>query len=664
MSVQDKALLRAISDDRALGSAMLFGHRHQFASPGYHPVIMDAWRSADPFVLIEAFRGSAKTTLAEEFLVMEGCFGNFHYCLLIGETYAKACQVLDAMAYEGLTNHKLRKLFGKVFARKPIENKLVFESGAMIEALGWEQEIRGFKHHDRRPERAYLDDVENLERVRSTDAVDATMRKLNRELRPAMDAAVRKIRVSQTPLAADCMVTRLRADPGWVCIPVPICGGDIDDPRTESSWPAKFPMSWVRAERDDYMRSGMLREFQQEYMLSVDTVETKPFTEEMLRSTDIAPAAWLPRYAIYDPSRTASVLKSDRTGKVVVSRLGSRIIVHESGGYFWKPDEIRADLFETWQRHHCAEVGVEKDSLDEFLMQPIRFEMMRRGVVVPLRALNAPQDRDKNSFIMGLQPFFRAGEVILVGGRGMHAQLVAEILNFPGGKKDILNALAYSLRMFAGQPVYDDFGEANIGPGPQIASGEKLVSCWNASSTEVVCALLKVQGRYTYVMRDFAAGGPTQDAVRAVLAEIRSAYPRAQIETYVPAELHDAMQRIALVPALRVERLSPWRGEHVAVARGALADPIRTTIRDRRLLTVTKDAPLTLNALAAGYKYPLGADGRQKPEPEHGLSRLVAEAIETAFATMRREFDDSAREGHYATNPQGARYMTALPQRR
>lgn len=666
MSVQNAALLRAISGDRALGSAMLFGHRHDFESPDFHTAILDLWQSQDEFVLIEAFREGAKTTLAEEFLLMEAAFGNFFYCIVFGETYSKACQKIEAIAHEAKTNHKIGKLFGSnILARKPVENKIWFASGSLIEGAGWEQEITGFKYLDRRPDRAYLDDVENLERVRSTEAVDAGMQKLYREVLPAMDKKRRRIRFTETPRAADCMVTRLRTNPDWLCASFPICSGDIDDPAAVSAWPARYPMAWIRAERDRYERAGMLRQFQQEYLLTVDTEEAKPFGEEMLRSVEVAPAAWLPRKAIYDPARTANAVSSARTGKVVVSRLGSQIIVHESGGFFWKPDEIRTDVFTTWERHRCAEVGIEKDSLDDFLLQPIRYEMLRRGVVVPIRPLNAPQDRDKQDFIMGLQPFFKAGDVVLVGGRGMHAQLVAEILNFPGGRCDILNALAYALRMFAGQPVYEDFGEANVGPAPAWGAGERITTAWNASLSEVVCAVLRRSGRYVTVSHDFAAGGPTTDAVRQVLGEFRAAFPRAQMDAYVPAELHDTWQRVPLVPAMRAERLSPFRAEHTSIARGSLAEAIRTTLRDRRLFTVAKDAPRTLAAMAGDYKYPIAAAGRQAPEPEVGLARLMAEALECTFATLSRGFDEQADSGrHFATNAQGVRYHTALPQRR
>lgn len=664
MSLNDKALLQAISEDRALGSAILFSHRHEHASPDFHVTIMDLWRSADEFVLIEAFREGAKTTLSEEFLLMEAAFGNFFYAILFGETYAKACQKIEAIAFEAKTNAKVNSVFGNVLAKKPIENKIWFRSGCLIEAAGWEQEITGFKYLDRRPDRAYLDDVENIERVRSPEAVDATMRKLYREVMPALDKVRRKVRVTETPRARDCLVTRLRTNPDWVCASFPIASGDIDDAATASAWPSRYPMEWIRAERDRYARAGMLSQFQQEYMLSVDDAEQKPFTEEMVRAVDVAPAAWLPRVAIYDPARTPNVATSDRTGKVVVSRLGSKLIVHESGGYFWKPDELRDDLFTTNSRHHIAEFAVEKDSLDEYLMQPIRFEMIRRGVLLSVRAVNAPHDRDKDQFIMGLQPFFKAGDILLVGGRAQHPQLVAEMLNFPAGKRDILNALAYAPRMFSGFLVYDDFGEANIAPAPDPKVGQTIYLCWNANANEAVCAVMLRAGRHWSVARDYAKMGPTTDAVKMIATELRADYPRARFDTYVPAELHDQWQRIPLVTALRAERMTAYRGEHVAVARGALADAIRATVRDRRLLSIAKDAPLTLNSLAGGYRYPVASGGRQAHEPEPGISRLTAEAIETAYAVLVRGLDSGEEKANYAVNATGARYMTALPQRR
>lgn len=661
----DTVLLKAISNDRALGSSILFNHRHAQASPIFHVEIMDLWRSADEFVLIEAFRGAAKTTLAEEFLLMEGAFGNFFYTLLIGETYAKACQTLEAMAFEAVHNEKLARLFGRVLARKPIENKLWFRSGPLIEAVGWEQEFRAFKYHDRRPDRAYLDDIENAERVRDSAAVDATMAKLYRQLRPAMDKNLRKIRWSQTPLAPDCGVTRVRGQPGWVCRSFPIVVGDIDDPRATTLWPERYPIEWVRAERASYAETGMLRDFNQEYLLVADSPEAKPFREDMLAFADLAPAAWLPRQVILDPARTASAERSDRTGKVVVSKLGSTILVHESGGGYWKPSEIVKEAFDAVERHHAAGLNIEKNSLDEWLMEPLRHEMLRRGRVIEVTGLQAPQDRDKRAFIMGLQPFLKAKEIVLVGGRTAHPQLIAELLNFPSGTLDVVNALAYALRVFSGVAVYEDFGEDNVGAAHEPVLGERVYLAWNASPAETVCVALLRSGRHVSIARDWAQAGAVSDAVRSIVAEVRASFPRSQFESYVPEQLHDERRRVALTPALIEARLTPFRGVHTTVSRGTLAEKIRMKVKGRSLLTVDRRAPLTLAALAGGYKFIVAEGGKLAPEPVMGVARLVGEALEILTYALERGMMDAEPEGaNYGYNPQGVKYRTALPIRR
>src|ERR1700745_235487 len=212
MGLTSGATLKIISEDRALASDMCFPHRHPQASPSAHVLIMDAWRAQDEFVLIEMFREGGNSTLCEEFLLLEACLGDFGDCIIMGETYTKACQRLEAIKFEAARNMKLATLFGKLKVAGHLWNEHQFElpNGVLLEAHGWEEEIRGFKWHDLRPDRAYLDDIENKERVKDKNAVDASMRKIYLELMPAMDKEKGKIRVTGTPLAEDCMITRLR----------------------------------------------------------------------------------------------------------------------------------------------------------------------------------------------------------------------------------------------------------------------------------------------------------------------------------------------------------------------------------------------------------------------------------------------------------------------
>ena len=671
----DVKLLRKINADRALASVLLFSHRHPQEEAPMHIEMMDLLCAQDEFIVLEAFREAGKTTKAEEHMILAGCFANYNYMLLIGETYEKAVQRLASIDHECTSNVRLQHIFGgRVLARKSIENKLWFRSGTFIQALGWEQELQSFKHHAHRPDFAYLDDVENLERVRDKAAVDVSMEKLYRDLIPAMDKERRKIVLSQTRRAEDCMVTRLAANDDWLYRGYPICSSDADDPDAVATWPQRYPMDWIRTEKRRFQQSGMLAAFLQSYMLQATNLDAKPFKSGMFEAMDISPWHWMPRYAIYDPSRSTNTRRtkekdqSDRTGKVVVSRMGSKILVHESSGHYWRPNELMDDLFAVNEAHGPALIGIEKNSLDDWLLQPIRMEMLRRGVVLPLKMLQAPQDRNKEQFIMGLQPFFEAGDIVLVGGVSAHPQLVAEVANFPSGPRDVFNALAYALMMFGGIPVYEDFSAANIGDAPTPRAGEEVFIGCNASPAEAVAVAMVRDGRRLLVAGDWSVAGALSDAVKTLVFGVRTAFPRAALQVWVPADIFDQWQRVSLVPALRAERLTPYRGEHCGVARGCLSERIRTTWHNHRMLVVDRKARLTLNALSAGYALAPERGGRTASEPEAGVSRLIAEALECMVAVLDRTADqDEAgfpKGSHLAVSPSGAQFVTANPRAR
>lgn len=660
-SLDAPSILSSISQDRALGSAILFAHKHKEAAPAFHVEVMDLWAAADELVVIQAFREGAKTTLSEEFLLMEAAFGNFKYALIFGETYTKACQRIDAIKHEVATNSKLHSLFGDLKGSVWSENRLLLKNGVLLEAHGFEEEIRGYKHRDARPDRAYLDDIENKAMVRDTATVDANWKKLYLQLIPAMDKNGR-VRMTGTPLADDCMITRAAASSDWVSAKFPICDRDPYDPEAQSLWPDRYPIEWVRAKKAQFERAGMLREFNQEYMLIATGAQGKPFTEEMLRFEDVAPATFAPRVVIIDPARTVEVKKSDQTGHVTVSRLGTRIYVHQSGGEYWQPDEIVAGAFTMSRAHDDAQVVIEKNSLDDWLLQPIRAMSLITGQALDMKPVNAPQDRDKAAFIMGLRPFFLAGDIILVGGRAKHQQLVAQILNFPTGKRDVLNALAYALRVFAGVPVYPDFGQDNIVEGYQVTRSDRLLLVCNASGSETAAALVAARGRNMTVVADWVSPLLPNDAIPDIATLIRAVYPGMSITAWVPADQFDQVGRNPLIAALKAAKLEPHRGEHAAMSRGSLSPSIRTGMAGRRLLLVDTQARAALNALAGQYQFPVKSGGERAAEPERGPARTLVESLETLTLALAQP--DVAQLACNSVNTTGTPYLSALPMRR
>ena len=664
MSLSNISMLRTISEDRALGANLLFAHKHKNTSPAFHVKIMDLWRSADDLVVIEAFREGAKTTLSEEFMLMEAAFGNFKYALIFGETYTKACQRIEAIKHEVITNERLQGLFGTLKGSVWSENKILLKNGVCLEAHGWDEEIRGYKHRDMRPDRAYLDDIENKTLVRDTQTVDANWKKIYLELIPAMDKELGKVRMTGTPLADDCLIRRASAAEDWTSGKFPICNGDINDPEAESLWPDRYPMEWIRKKREQYERNGMLREFNQEYMLIATGSQGKPFTEEMIRYQDMAPTAYAPRKVIMDPARTVEVKKSDQTGHVTVSKLGTRIYVHQSGGEYWQPDEIVAGAFAMSKKHDDAEVVIEKNSLDDWLLQPIRAMSLMTGQHLDMRAVNAPQDRDKAAFIMGLRPFFMAGDIILVGGRAAHSQLVSQILNFPSGKRDILNALAYVLRVFAGISVYPDFTDDNIVNGYSPSRREQLLLGVNSTGSETTAVLVAVDGRNMTVLADWVSPLMPNDAVPDIVALIRAVYQNRQVTAWVPADVFDQVGRNPLLAALKACGLKPNRGENAVMSRGSLSPSIRTAMGGRRMLLVDDNARATLNAFSGGYNWPVKSGGERGSEPTRNSARTLIEALETLTLAMTKPNNASVGMSPNSVNSTGTPFLSALPNRR
>ena len=669
MALNNKALLEAFSRDRALAAATIFRHRHTNETPDFHVEMHDAWRSADEFVLIEAFRGAGKSTTAEEFIALEACFENFGYLILGGETYTKACQRLESIKYELSTNMKIYNLFGDVRGKKTAgqvwnEGMIELANGVVIQAFGWEQEVRGWKHHDRRPDRCYLDDIENEERVREMASVDASIRKLYKQILPAMDKTRRKIRVTGTPLADDCLINRLRGRADWTKFFFPICNGDIDDERTESIWPDRFPMEWVRQERDRMAEGGMLADFMQEYMLIAAQTVGKPFKEEYLVFEDVAPPVFMRRKGLLDPARTTDT-KNAETGHCVVGQLGSRFYVFESGGDSWQPSEQVDWMFTTSAENDDCAIGVEADGLNDWLMEPVRKESIKRGNALDVRPIFAPKDRDKVSFITGLQPFFKSGSIVFVGGRQKHGKLIQQILNFPAGKRDVINSLAFIQKVFAGAPVYPEFSPTNVLHDTVAGRNDRLALAVNADSRETVAALISVSGVSKIVMNDWATAMNPADALQDIVALVRMLYPGKEIQAFVPAEVWDQQERQPLLPALRNLALKPYRGGYASQCRGILGLDMRTEWKGRRMFCVDRRATYTMNALVGDYATAYGRDGRQEGAPEPGTSRLIMEAIECLASSLSSVQNANALPANMprGITKGGTEYLTAMPRR-
>ena len=160
MTTRDDTIRKLAANPR-LAHQVLFKHRHPDETPDFHGEMVDLWYGPHPQVLTMAFRGSGKSTIAEEAVVTMACLRMFKNCIILGENEPRAIERLTAIKHELYTNEYLIDLFGHMIGPTDQEKKIVLSNGVVIQAFGRGQSLRGAKHLSARPDLAFGDGTDD-----------------------------------------------------------------------------------------------------------------------------------------------------------------------------------------------------------------------------------------------------------------------------------------------------------------------------------------------------------------------------------------------------------------------------------------------------------------------------------------------------------------------
>jgi len=646
-------LIAQLAQDHRLAHQTLFGHRHPQETPPFHYEMIDDLHGDEKRIIELAFRGAGKSTIAEEYVCLSACFARFRNFIIVGESSTRACERLAAIKHEIDFNEWIGYLFGSLHGPVWNEDKVVLTNGCVIQAFGRLQSLRGTKHDDVRPDGALIDDVEDEESVETPQGRDKVQRWIMRTLLPAL-APGAKVRMLANLLDPDCLAVRLRKTGSWVVREYPWEFIRKADNVRCATWPSRFSLKHIDQTRAEYEAAGMVNEYMQEYMVQAVDPSTRVFTQATFKVV-LRVRTWEPCYAMYDPARTVK-RTSSLTGKVVFSWVGQKLIVWEADGQAWMPDQIINDVFQTAQTYAPIKIGVEKEGLEEFLLQPLRAEMTLRRSIIPVVAMPAPVG--KLEFIRSLQPFFLSGLIEFAKDVPV---LFQQLLSYPTGKNDVANALAYALRMRPGLPIYDNFGFKNVQEDVELLRGADCVLSVNASRQYTAAVLFQRRGGIVFVLRDWLAEGDPGATLPALAGDIRLASLGETTHAYAPSRHFVGLDSIGLQPAARRAKLRISQGGAEPAGRDELRNLIDRTVGNFPALLVSTRARWTLNALAGGYARAVGDTGRVTEIADDGPYKVLMEGLESTIAVAAGS-GDSAGEGNYAVDPQGRRYLSARAQ--
>ena len=661
---QRAELVSRLYGNRTLAHTVLFQHRHREKSPPFHREIIEDFHGPAKGVVDIVFRGGAKSTIAEEGITLKGAFREYRNCLVIGENYDRAASRLAAIRRELEMNELLLQAFGELRGDTWGEDRLVLTSGVCIQCLGKGQSLRGIKHLDQRPDFVFGDDLENRQDAITPEARAKVSDWWNFDLMPAMDP-LGKWRMAATTLHPEALPETLaRSDP-----PVFVDGRMVEDGVIvhrypwyylneegvkTAAWPERFPMKLIEASEAQYIAQGKLQGYRQEFMCQAEAPELKPFKQDMMR-VEPRVKTWQAVYSMTDPARTRNKNSAD-TGHAVWSWIGPKLVIWDAWGRQLLPNEIVDALFDTWDTYHPARIGIERDGLEEFLMQPIRAEQVKRGIMLPIDDQKAPVG--KVDFIKGLQPFFNAREVEFVKPL---PELQAQLLGFPTGKIDIPNALAYALKMRPGAPMYDDFTGRNIQEDLRPMPGRAAWLALNATHKSVTGILLQVIEGSIRVYADYVREGEPALLVADIIQAARLD-AGANVKLTAGPLHFDQYNNVGLRQAIAKLPMEVRPGVTPERARTYLRGLLQREKQSMPMFLVSGEARWTLNGLAGGYSRVLLKGGILADYAEEGVYRTLIEGLESFLGLLElgRSTDDDDAGRFNAVMPDGRRYMSAL----
>ena len=651
--VQEELIVR-LGKDHRLAHQTLFAHRHPDETPAFHYEIIDDLHGPSRRVLELAFRGAAKSTIAEEYIVIDACYRRFRNFIIVGESFTRASERLQAVAHELDFNEHLRTLFGDLHGPTWNEDKLVLSNGVVLQAFGRGQSLRGTKHEDVRPDGCLIDDVEDEESVNSPDGRDKTEKWLMRTLLPALAPRAR-VRMLANMLDPDCLAIRLRKTGVWTVREYPWEYIDAEGTR-KATWPSRFPLEHIDETKREYELAGLLNEYQQEYMVEAVDPSAKTFKTEHIKVEPTA-RTWHPTYAMYDPARTTGV-KSAHTGKVVFSWVGTKLIVWEGDGQLWMPDKIIDDMFATNETYAPITLGVEKTGLEEFLMQPLRTEQVKRHMILPLKVMPAPVG--KLSFIRSLQPYFSAGEVIFAKDLPVLKQ---QLLSFPTGRIDVPNALAYALRMRPGLPIYENFSHANVAEQLTPLRQHGCFLTVGATRQYTTAVLCQMAGTGVRVLADWVCEGDPGNTLADIISDVQL-LTTSKPAIFAGSQHWGTYDTVGLRAACNRLKVTLRMAGDPTVGREELRKKIDALTHGQPALQVSPKARWTLNAFSGGYARSVKAGSQELfGVADDGPYKTLMEGLEAFIATAASgAVGDGDTPRNYAIDPvTGRKYLSAKP---
>jgi len=454
-------------------------------SPDFHYEIAEQLRDDDIKQLnIIAPRGHAKSS------IVGGVFPLWHIMfgkgpkliVLVSRTQDHATKLLGTIKDVLDYSQQFRQIFGywginsaRTWAKTEIELK----DGSMIICKGTGQQLRGIKHGNQRPTLIIVDDPEDENNTKTSEAMEGNLRWLLQSAVPSLDPVKGRIAIIGTPIHQRCIVETLKDMKGWNNM---LFKPDLDN--GIALWESWQPIKKLVKKKEELESINRVSVFYREYMCEVVGDEDQLFKESyiqyykgkieysdnnsFLRITEIdgETADELRPVNIFmgvDPaSSTRQTADYSVIVTVAVDKDGNRFVLP----YYRNratPMNVAEAILNQVKIYKPDKTRIESVGYQEMLREYIRKRCEEEGLFIPGLEIKENPRNSKSARLETMEPYFAQKKFYMLKEQ---MELRDELLMYPRGKHDdLLDGLFYATKgIYPPNHSIEDKSDGNTRP--------------------------------------------------------------------------------------------------------------------------------------------------------------------------------------------------------
>ena len=460
-------ILSKLKDNMILFGKVTIPNMFSSESPEFHyDIAKNLMDKSHKQVNIIAPRGHAKSS------IVGGVFPLWHIMfekgpkliVLISRTQDHAVKLLGTIKDVLDYSSQFRQLFGywgmnsaRVWSKAEIELK----DGTMIICKGTGQQLRGIKHGNQRPTLIILDDPEDENNTKTSEAMESNLRWLLQSAIPSLDPERGRIAIIGTPIHQRCIVETLKEMTGWRNL---LYKPDLDN--NKALWETWQPIEKLRQKKAELESINRVSVFYREYMCEVVGDEDQLFRESYinyydgslfhdssgnaflkityLNHSDTTEERPVNVFMGVDPaSSTRQTADFSTIVPVAIDAQGNRFVLP----YYRKratPMSLAESILEYFKIYKPEKVRIESVGYQEMLREYVKVRCEESNMFIPGLEIKENPRNSKSMRLETMEPYFAQGKFHMQKNM---MELKDELLLYPRGKHDdLLDGLYYATK--------------------------------------------------------------------------------------------------------------------------------------------------------------------------------------------------------------------------